>query len=738
MTSLKVGMALAGMACAALAAELEPVVVKGAAGEMRMDARGLSLSPAVTACPASEATGEAWWALVLEPVAGRSGGDVVLDSAGQSAPRVKQSRNGVELIYEGPLSDGKTTYDLSLELTCRAHDGVFEFGGKIRNDTKEWVVKGLTGPVFNGIATGLAQTPLLMPIGFGYRFSGQPQEAKKKEWNSIAWGKAGDKLALSASYPSHVGTMQWFAFAGEASGLYFGSHDPRYGAKTMRVRYDPARKAFDAAFQHRIFVRAGERHALPPTVVLPYAGDWHTAARTYRAWADSVGERIEKPAWAKTASGWLLAILKQQNGEIMWPYTSLTNLCDVADAYGLDMIGLFGWGYGGHDHLYPDYDPCPLMGGEKALREGIRQAHARGKRVILYANGQLEERGTAYWTATGQHLAVTRRDGGTEQEFWHKYANTPGYHFDIGCHATEGWRERMQALALQANDFGADGILYDQLGMRGPTACYAPDHGHRVPFMSYEADRKALLRGIVDRMKKINPDFIVMTEGFHDAILDSITCFHGCVHGTFQDSAPSVARRLAVGAASDGLFPEMMRYVYPEVASTIRFPSPLVDRPMANYTLAYGLRYEIESRYTPDRDYLLSGRIPSVEDYGLVLSKPSIELVRALPREETAAYVRRAAEFQKKHADLLMTGRFTDTEGFTLSGDQAVLATGFENGKTFGVLLWNTSSQPAAFTLRVPQAECVSASEPGMDKVAAFSALAPQTVRLLVWKRNHE
>ncbi len=715
-------------------AETAPIRVEGTAGKLTVDAKGLSLAPAAEGCPASEATGEAWWAVVLEPAPGRNGGDVVLDSAGQAAPRMKPSRDGLRLIYDGPLSDGKKSYPLSLELTCRAKDGGFELGGEIRNDTKEWVVKTVTGPVFNGLAIDLAHTPLLMPVGFGCRFSSLPQEAKKKEWNAVSWSKAGDKLALSSSYPSHMCTMQWFAFAGEASGLYFGSHDPRYGAKTLRVRYDPARKTFDVAFLHRIFIRAGEEATLPPTVVLPYAGDWHAAARTYRAWADSAGERVEKPAWAKTASGWLLAILKQQNGEIMWPYTSLTNLCDVADAYGLDMIGLFGWGYGGHDHLYPDYNPCPLMGGEKALREGLKQAHARGKRVILYANGQLEERGTAYWTATGQHLAVTRRDGGTEQEFWHKYANTPGYHFDIGCHATKGWGERMLSLALQANDFGADGILYDQLGMRGPTACYAADHGHPVPFMSYEEDRKALLRQIAGRMKKANPDFIVMTEGFHDAILDSISYFHGCVHGTFQESAPNIARRLAGNAPADGLFPEMMRYIYPEATSTIRFPSPLVDRPMANYALAYGLRYEIESRYMPDRDYLLTGRIPSVEDYGLVLSKPSIDLVRTLPRAETAAYLKRAAEFQKKNADLLMTGRFTDTEGFTFAGDKGVLAKRFDNGKAFGVLLWNTTDKPAAFTLSVPKGKWCSASEPEKDKAEPFSELAPQTVRLLVWK----
>jgi hypothetical protein len=348
----------------------------------------------------------------------------------------------------------------------------------------------------------------------------------------------------------------------------------------------------------------------------------------------------------------------------------------------------------------------------------------------------LEERGTAFWTTTGQHLAVTRRDGDTEQEFWHKYANTPGYHFDIGCHATEGWRERMLSLARQANDLGADGILYDQLGMRAPTACYAADHGHPVPFMSYEEDRKELLRQIVDRMRKVNPDFIVMTEGFHDAILDSIACFHGCVHGAFQESAPSIAHRLESRVPADGLFPEMMRYIYPEVASTIRFPSPLVDRPMVNYTLAYGLRYEIESRYTPDRDYLLTGRIPLADDYGLVLAKPAIDLVRTLPREETAAYQRNAAEFQKKHADLLMTGRFVDTDGFTFSGDMAVLAKGFANGQTFGVLLWNTSDKPAVVAANVPNAELVSASEPGKEKTEAFGALAPQSVRLLVWKKK--
>ncbi len=717
------------IATSAAAAWGAPPLVKGVAGELRVDAKGVSLTPAAAACPASEATGDHWWAVVLESAQGiGAGADVLLESQNQEAPKVNETRDGLKLTY-GSLSSGKKRYEVSLTLTFRAKEGAFEAGGEIRNNTQEWVVKSFTGPIFNGIRTELARTPILLPSGFGWRISGVPQDDKKIK----PWSRSGSHLAVSAVYPGQGGTMQWFAFAGEAGGLYFGCHDPRYGAKTLSARYDPAHKNFGAAFQHQVFVRAGERLALPPMIVMPYAGDWHVGARTYRMWADSVGKQIEKPAWEKTSTGWLLAILKQQNGDVMWPYNTLDKLAQVADERGLDILGLFGWAYGGHDHLYPDYNPCPVLGGEKALREGIKQVHARGKRVVLYANGQLEERGTAYWTTTGQYLAVTRKDGSTEQEFWHKYGNTPGYHFDIGCHATEGWRERMLSLARQASDLGADGILYDQLGVRAPTACYAASHGHPVPFMSYEADRKAMLLEIAKKMKKVNPEFVIMTEGFHDAILDSVSYFHGCVRGAFQESAGLIAKRFAANR-SDDLFPEMMRYTYPEVCSTIRFPSPLVDRPMANYTLAFGLRYEIESRYIPDRDYLLEGRIPAVEDYGVVLSKPDIGLVRTLPPKETAAYLKKATAFQKENAGLLMTGTFTDTEGFAFSG-QGIVAKGFRAGNLFGVLLWNTADAPSAFTLSVPQSELVSAAEPEKGTVDAFSELPPQTVRLVVWKK---
>lgn len=722
--------ALMAVFCGAVwAAEEVPFSIKGSAGELTVDVKGLSLAPLFAESPVSEATGEDFWTLALEPAAGGEGSDeVVLKSQAQPSPTVRRTRSGLKVTYD-TLTDGKRTFDIALTLVVRGTEEAFEVDGEIRNGTKEWGVKCFTGPIFNGIQADLERTPLLMPNGFGCRVTRLPDEGKEA-W---PWRNAGKTMTVSADYPSANGTMQWFAFAGETGGLYFGCHDARYGSKTLKVSYDATRKTFGALFQHRFFVLPGGRGAVPKIAVRPYAGDWHAAARVYRAWVDSVEKPIGKPEWVKTSTGWLLTILKQQNGEIIWPYGMLDQLGALAEERGLDTLGLFGWGYGGHDHLYPDYNPCPLMGGEKALREGIEKVHARGKKVILYANGYMMERGTAFWTRTGKKLAVTNKDRETTvQEFWRKYSDTAGYHFDLACTVTRAWRERLLSLAMQANEFGADGILFDQLGGRGPMPCYAEGHGHPVPAMVYAQDRKKMLHEIAETMKGINPDFVIMTEGFFDALLDSVTYFHGYLLGIFKDSAERIARREAQHRMNE-IFPEMVRYTYPETICTVRFPSPLIDRQMANYTCTFGWRLEIESRYAPDRDYLLNRVPPKVEDYGKIVEKPSVDLMRDLPFDATAAYMKRVAVFQKKNAALLMTGTFTDTEGFTCKGS-GIVAKGYKSGDTFGVMLWNTTDQLAAFVLNVPNAVWVSASEPEAERVEAFSKLAPQTVRLLIWR----
>jgi hypothetical protein len=702
-----------------------PASLAGPRATLTLDGRGLSLAPRDSACPAIAAQGGPLWSVVIQAMGPTTstkmlaGKPLVISSTGQT-PRREVTADAIRLVYDR-LGDGQRSWKIGLTLEIRRQGEAFAIGGELRNEEKGWLIRELNGPVLSGIQASLAAHPLLFPNGLGKRISQVPA------------GKAVSEV--SATYPSGEGTMQWCAFAGERGGLYFGCHDATHGAKTLVARLGSENKPHSLLVKHRgIFLRAGQRWPLPPVMVFPYSGSWHVAAHYYRAWSDSATPLGPVPDWARGASGWLLCILKQQNGEVMWDYPSLAKLCDVADQRGLDILGLFGWAQGGHDHLYPDYNPDPKMGGPEALRKVLAEVHRRGKHAIIYANGQLIDRSTGYWATQGKDQGVIQENGVSLQETWQKYRNFPAQHFDIGCHVTKGWNERMLALALQAHALGADGILFDQLGVVGPKPCFAANHGHPAPAMVYTGDRRAMLRRIADHMRKIDPNFIIMTEGLHDSLLDSISLFHGCVQGVFTPTQAEILSRIQ-NTAPSAAFPEMFRFTFPEVMTTVRHPTPMMDRVMANYACAYGLRFEIESRYAPDVRYLKEGAVPSREDYREVLGPPNVAMMRATPPAEAARYQKQVTEFMRANAGLFWRGRFVDDEGFTLNG-RNLLARGYAQGDRLGVVVWNPADTPATFSLAVPGARLIGASEPERETVEPFGPLPAQSIRLLVWKKT--
>ena len=111
-------------------------------------------------------------------------------------------------------------------------------------------------------------------------------------------------------------------------------------------------------------------------------------------------------------------------------------------------------------------------------------------------------------------------------------------------------------------------------------------------------------------------------------------------------------------------------------------------------------------------------------------------MVRGTPPEEAARYLKQIIGFQRANAEFFWRGRYTDSEGFLFQGKDLV-AKGFAaGGGRFGVVVWNPLEKPARFTVSVPGAELVSASEPGKQQADAFSELAGQSVRLLVWRKK--
>ena len=626
----------------------------------------------------------------------------------------------VEATSAAPRQDVEVALD-----AVETSDG-WTVTGRVTNNGKGRVT-AFEGPVFEGIPVDKNRSGFYVADGFGRRVSSFAAAAGPKRpsgWKPVG---EGEYKYETANYPGHGLTMPWVALDDGKSGVSVSVLDPVAHTKRFTLRYRPGQDKAAIAPVHPIFLEPGQAWTLPKVAFARYAGDWHVAARKYRAWYDTVRKIGDFPAWTKRVNGWLLVILKQQNEEIFWPYGDFGKLADYADKLGLDMIGLFGWTVGGHDHLYPDYAPCPKMGGREALVKGIKLLQKRGKRVCIYANGQLQQVGaTEFWNQYGKDIALVKKDGSLVIQNYHKYSDIPRYDFALGCLHAAPWHERMRMLARQANDLGADALLYDQLGIFSPFACYGKGHGHPTPAWSYEAERPAFIRSIADEMRRINPDFAIMTEGLHDSIFDTVAFFHGCSCGTYRPACTSLVKA-RLGEKNPGCeWPELVKYTFPEFASTVRVPTPIVDRPMLNYTLAFGFRHDVELRYGPDRVYAETGKVTS--DYGTVKSPPSRTLLASAPQAKLAAYMKAACDFQHANADLLLEGRFVDTDGFSFKG-KGCLAKRFEGTNGSGVLVWNMGKKPVDVTIAGLGAP-TAVTEPEAGAVSADRSLAADTLRL--------
>ena len=688
------------------------------------------------------------WNLVLRQVSGKKGvpSRPVTVSGSRQLARVEKGAGGLKRFVCDSLTDGQNSWKVKVVLEERETEGGRTYAGRVENNDPGIMVLSFEGPYYDRVKTDSRTAALYVPDGLGKRVRSfpasdeglKPRPGQSEHWLRSGWYASGDGRTVFATgyYPGSTGiTMPWFALDGAGNGLYAAVHDPEAKPKRMLIRYDPEDECSDLAFEHPMFLPAGKSWTLAQTVFAPYRGDWHVAAKKYRSWYDTVHKVAAcKPVWVDRFSGWLLCIMKQQNESVIWSYGDIPKLCDVAEANGLDCIGLFGWTKGGHDHLYPDYVPDPKMGDAEALKAGIAEAHRRGLCVYIYANGQLQQVGaTEFWNQCGRHISLTRADGSMIIQNYHKYSDIPKYDFALGCLWAKPWSERMMALAVQAEGFGADGILYDQLGIFAPFACWGANHGHDTPAYAYATERPRFIREIADAIRKKNPKFAVFTEGLHDTILDSISAFHGCENGTYPHVLADIRARATGGKAE--VFPELWRYTFPELITSTRVPAPLSVRTMVNYTALFGMRHDIELRYAPDRVWALEGKAPTRESYGTVVNVPDVKWMQSNDAKTAAAYLKAVNFLQRRYAKYLLGGRFVDNEGFS-SRDRNVLAKRYvaEDG-TSAVLAWNIGNKPAPVAI-AGLGEPSAVAEPGNDSVLPGSPLAPDSLRIYVYEKR--
>lgn len=641
---------------------------------------------------------------------------------------------------ETVTSQADTIPGVSVEVRWENQGGDLVATAKVRNDNPSLVVKSLEGPFVEGMDFKLEEYHLLMPFGMGAMMRKSPDlpderaaMPRENNWKTDADGN----YYLTAGYPSRNLSMAWIVFASDERGVSFSSLDKGRKGKEFTVRYNPSDSSFSVAIRHLFTCFPGQEYEVPETRVHPYNGSWHKAADHYRDWFEKNFPYINQPQWLKESSGWLLAITKQQNEEIMYSYDEYDGpLCDAAIERGLDIIGIFAWAHGGHDRFYPDYYPDPVRGGEEALRKAVKGIKDRGLRAVMYVNGQLiDQNGTEYWADTGQFVTMKDKNDKLISETWHKYYDAPARTHGRACFSSEVWQKRMLDLAKQVQSYGADGIIYDQLATRQPCFCYGEGHGHTVPAVVVEQDRLDYITRIREEMSRINPEFIVMTEGVADYELGCINLFHGCSFDVYPPDQTAMEERCN-GKAGLTWFPEMLEYTFPDLLMTVRNPTPVTSRNMSNFTLVSHLKNEIECRYRADVEYLAHDKIPVPEDYWNVTTKPDIALVTSEDPVAMREYQKMLADFQKENMDLLRIGRFMDTQGFEFSASHCCsMAKAFSNGESLGVVIWNVSkTEPLEYEVNVPGKKLQGISAPEGEAYARAGIVPPASIVLLRYK----
>lgn len=663
-------------------------------------------------------------------------GFMTISSEGQTAVRTTAPSGAERYVYE-TITDGRTTYKVRLMIDLERTPGGLKLNGSVANSEEGWLVTALEGPVIGAFPARPFATRIYLPYGTGQRINSVPSGVglKTSRWNEdMANGSV--YSFRTERYPGHFMTMSYMALdSDDGEYAYVGYHDRQHRAMHFKVVYTIEKHLIDVWPVSEFFVHSGETYALGEMEFLRGKGDWHRAARHYRAKYEELHGKDfiafnRAPRWVRGISGWLLTILKQQNGEIIYPYGDIDKVCDYAEKTGMNLVSFYGWTVGGHDHLYPEYVPCPEMGGEEGLRKAIETIHKRGLKTYIYLNGQLMQKdATRFWEEKGKDIAILNRDGTNYTQHHHKYFERDPYSFPLACLHSRAWRDHMLGLAKYIHSLGADGVMYDQIGNNCPIACYDPRHGHPVPAFTFESERPSYLKEIADAMKKIDPNFIVLSEGITDTLFDSVEFFHACAPGTSHVNPGDFAKR---GVAYEDVFPEMLRYTFPEYVISDREATPIKDRTMSNFAVAFGFRHDIEIRYGYDRVYCDTGKLPTAADYKGISAPSNIEKMNRGSYEEQTSYLRKINEFQRKFGEYLLYGKFVDSDGFNVTSDglgELVVNRWLGEKGGSAVLVWNAGSKPQRVVIS-GLGDVVAADDPENGPVSPSSLVPPESIRL--------
>jgi len=604
-----------------------------------------------------------------------------IEGTAQQLSSLDLTSNGAILRWDGPLSSAQGCFDVSVEETISFVDDAVEFHLRVTNRTSYKIAEVVQS--YLGGIQGIGERRDTVSVYATSQGESPNLFRHFTESMGIGCGVGAPYGECVLPYPNGENLqMPWISFGNSRldRSLYFGCHDLAARSAMMRFELHPniahnredgnwplpedledgAPLGLVMSWVNFPYTKSGETFESGRIVFCAHQGDWHDAAMIYRRWF--AGQfPIVRPEenWIRREQA-LQDILYLVGEDTQFgSFRDIPQLAKDGLKYGITTVLISGWDLRGHDGCYPYYEPDPRVGAWEELEAAVRECHALGVKVCIFANINQAHVDTAWFRRELHRYQQKRRHGdgytygygmGTINARFNRNGRPMT---DLSPSFPEYRRiivEKMKRLALT----GVDGIHLDKIES-GISLDYNPDLPVSPDRSTFEG-MLAAVKEITEACQAINPGLAISTEcNAWDRVLSysPVTWNWG-----WQNEHRPVAR-----------------FAFPEWLPTIAIASQY-DYATVNHAVRYGFQMLIAAeRFTKSIDYP--------------------------PYRTFARYLAEVLRLRAELADFLFYGEFRDTLGARVEGDPGIRYSVYRNRGTEkrACVLVNVAGTPGQCTV---------------------------------------